>query len=484
MTPRHLFFGPREACGIFAIYGHPDAARLTYLGLYALQHRGQESAGIVSSDRQVMTAQKGMGLVGDVFNPERLSALKGDIALGHVRYSTTGSSVLKNAQPLMVDYSRGTIAVAHNGNLTNARELREQLEVRGSIFQTTSDSEIILHVLARLKVSQEKDAVLRMLQDIQGAYCLLLMRPDEIIAVRDPNGFRPLCLGELDGACVVASESCALDLINATFVREIEPGEVLIVNTGGVESLFPFGKNRRHSFCIFEYIYFARPDSFIFGANVHEVRKRFGTQLAREYPVDADLVIAIPDCGISAAIGYSQESRLPFDMGVTRNHYIGRTFLQPRQAIRDFGVKVKLNPVKEVIRGKRLVVVEDSIVRGTTTVHRMASLREAGAKQIHLRVTCPPHCFPCFYGIDFATKHELIAANKSVEEIGRFLNIDSLGYLSREGMLSCLGDMNDQFCTACFDGEYPVPVEVKADKYITETDRLQEYMRFPESVPK
>jgi len=482
LKSRH--FGPREACGIFAIYGHPEAVRLTYLGLYALQHRGQESTGIVSSDRQVMMVQKGMGLVGDVFSPANLAALKGDVALGHVRYSTTGSSVLKNAQPLMVDYSRGTIAVAHNGNLTNAAQLREQLEARGSIFQTTSDSEIILHILAGLKVRQEKDAVLQMLQEIRGAYCLALMRKDEIIAVRDPNGFRPLCLGQVDGAYVVASESCALDLINATFIREIEPGEVLIINSSGLESLFPFGKNRPQSSCIFEFIYFARPDSFIFGANVHEVRKRFGTQMAREHPVDADLVIAIPDCGVSAAIGYAQESGLPFDMGVTRNHYIGRTFLQPRQAIRDFGVKVKLNPVREVIRGKRLVVAEDSIVRGTTTVMRMASLREAGAEEIHLRISCPPHRFPCFYGIDFATKRELIASSKSVREITRYLNIDSLGYLSREGMLSCLGDMKDRFCTACFDGNYPVPVEEKADKYITETDRLQEYMRFPESVPR
>ncbi len=484
MNPGCHDAGPREACGIFAVFGHPDAVRLTYLGLYALQHRGQESAGIVSSDRQVMMVQKGMGLVGDVFDPAALSALKGDIALGHVRYSTTGSSVLKNAQPLMVDYARGTIAVAHNGNLTNAAQLRGQLEAKGSIFQTTSDSEIVVHLLAGVKVEEEKDAVLAMLQEIRGAYCFVLMTKDEIIAIRDPGGFRPLCLGQVDGAYTVASETCALDLSNATFIREIEPGEVLIINSQGLESLFPFGRNRRRSFCIFEHIYFARPDSFIFGDNVHEVRKRFGAQLAREHPVDADLVIAIPDCGISAAIGYAEESGLPFDMGVTRNHYIGRTFLQPRQAIRDFGVKVKLNPVKEVIRGKRLVVVEDSIVRGTTTVLRMASLKEAGAKEIHLRNSCPPHRFPCYYGIDFATRRELIAANRSVEEITRFLGIDSLGYLSEEGMLSCFGEKRDQFCIACFDGNYPIPVEDKVDKYITETDRLQEYLRFPDSVPK
>jgi amidophosphoribosyltransferase len=471
---------PREACGIFGIYGHPDAVRQTYLGLYALQHRGQESAGIVSSDHEIMRVQKGMGLVGDVFNPARLSELKGDIALGHVRYSTTGSSVLKNAQPLMVDYSRGTIAIAHNGNLTNTRQLRQQLEASGSVFQTTTDVEIVLHIMAGLRVSEEKDAVLRMLQDILGAYCFGLMTKDELIGIRDPNGFRPFCLGKLDGAYVLASESCALDLIDATFLREIVPGEVVIINSKGLESFHPFGTNRRQSSCIFEHIYFARPDSFIFGANVHEVRKKLGRQLAREHPVDADLVIAIPDCGVSAAIGYARESGLPFDTGVTRNHYIGRTFLQPRQAIRDFGVKVKLNPVREVIRGKRLVVVEDSIVRGTTTVLRMASLRDAGAKEIHLRVSCPPHRYPCYYGIDFATKKELIAANKSVEEIRQFLNIDSLGYLSKEGMLSCLGDKKGNFCTACYDGEYPVPVELGVDKYITETDRRQEYMRFPE----
>jgi amidophosphoribosyltransferase len=469
---------PREACGIFAICGHPEAVRLTYLGLYALQHRGQESAGIVSSDRKIMMVQKGMGLVGDVFNSPVLGALRGDIALGHVRYSTTGSSILKNAQPLMVDYSRGTIAIAHNGNLVNARQLRQQLEARGSIFQTTSDSELILHIVAGLNVNQEKDAVLRMLQEIKGAYCLGLITRDEIIGIRDPNGFRPLSLGQVDGAYVLASETCALDLINATFIREIEPGEVIIINANGLESFFPFGKNRRRSFCIFEHIYFARPDSFIFGENVHEVRKRFGGELAKEHPVEADLVIPVPDCGVSAALGYSQASGIPFDMGVTRNHYIGRTFLQPRQAIRDFGVKVKLNPVKEVVRGKRLVVVEDSIVRGTTSVLRMASLREAGAKEIHLRISCPPHRFPCFYGIDFATRAELIGANKSVEEIARFLNIDSLGYLSKEGMLSCVEEAEGDFCTACFDGEYPVPVEDATDKYITETDRLQEYMRF------
>ncbi len=482
MNLKARYSGPREACGIFAIYGHPDAVRLTYLGLYALQHRGQESAGIVSSNRELMMAHKGMGLVGDVFNREMLSALKGDIALGHVRYSTSGSSVLKNAQPLMVDYSRGTIAIAHNGNLTNARQLRQQLEARGSIFQTTSDSEIILHIMAGLKVSDEKDAVLGMLQEIKGAYCLALMTKDEIIGIRDPNGFRPLCLGKAHGAYVLASESCALDLLDATFIREVEPGEVVVINSNGAESFYPFGKSRRESFCIFEHIYFARPDSFIFGANVHEVRKRLGARLAREHPVDADLVIPVPDCAVSAAIGYAEESGLPFDMGLTRNHYIGRTFLQPRQAIRDFGVKVKLNPVKEVIRGKRLVVVEDSIVRGTTTVLRMASLREAGAKEIHLRISCPPHRFPCFYGIDFATKKELIGANKSVEEIARFLNIDSLGYLSKEGMLSCLDEERGKFCTACFDGKYPLPVEPAVDKYITETDRLQEYMRFPDSV--
>jgi amidophosphoribosyltransferase len=481
MNSKQKHSRPREACGVFAIYGHSDAARLTYLGLYALQHRGQESAGIVSSDRQVMTVQKGMGLVGDVFNPQTLALLKGDIALGHVRYSTTGSSVLKNAQPLMVNYSRGTIAIGHNGNLTNAKRLREQLEARGSIFQTTSDSEIVLHILAGLNMLDEKDAILRMLQEIRGAYCLALMTKDRIIAIRDPNGFRPLCLGQLEGAYVVASESCALDLIGATMIREIEPGEVLIINSDGTESLFPFGRKHPRSSCIFEHIYFARPDSFIFGANVHEVRKRFGAQLAKEYPADADLVIPVPDCGVSAALGFAEESKLPFDMGVTRNHYVGRTFLQPRQAIRDFGVRVKLNPVKEVIRGRRLVVVEDSIVRGTTTVLRMASLREAGAKEIHLRISCPPHRFPCFYGIDFATKTELIAANKSIEEIAQFLKIDSLGYLSKEGMLSCFDEMKDSFCTACFDGDYPVPVDMTVDKYITETDRLQEYMRFPGS---
>jgi len=468
----------RDECGLFGIFNHSQAAFKTYLGLYALQHRGEESAGIVSSDGDQLHVHKGMGLVGDVFNATTLEQLPGRHALGHVRYSTTGSSSLKNAQPLMVEYSRGLIAVAHNGNLTNSQYLHDELQARGAIFQTTSDTEIVIHLLAlQREAANERDALMHTLQSIRGAFSMLMLKPDMLIAIRDQYGFRPLCLGKSGDSYVVASETCALDLINAEFVREIEPGEVLFISEKGLESIFPFGHTQNRSMCIFELIYFARPDSIIFGENVHMIREKMGRRLAIEHPAEADLVMAIPDSGNSAALGFSHESGIPFDIGITRNHYIGRTFLQPKQAIRDFGVKVKLNPIPEIIRGKRIVVVEDSIVRGTTTMQRMANLVSAGAKEVHLRIACPPHVSPCYYGIDFPSKKELIAANKSVDEIRRYLGITSLGYLSLEGMLSCVKD-GEKFCTACFTGSYPTPIEKVEDKYLSISDRMQEQIKF------
>jgi amidophosphoribosyltransferase len=468
----------RDECGLFGIFNNPNAAFKTYLGLYALQHRGEESTGIVSSDGKQMYVHKGMGLVGDVFNSATFEHLPGKHAIGHVRYSTTGSSSLKNAQPLMVEYSRGQIAIAHNGNLTNGQYLHDELQARGAIFQTTSDTEIVIHLLASQRgATSEREALIHTLRLLRGAFSMLIMKPDMLIAIRDPQGFRPLCLGKSDGSYIVASETCALDLLNAEFIREIQPGEVLFITDSGIESIFPFPQNQRKAMCIFELIYFARPDSIIFGENVHVIRQKMGKRLAIEHPANADIVISIPDSGNSAALGYSYQSHIPFDIGITRNHYIGRTFLQPKQAVRDFGVKVKLNPIPEVVRGKRIVVVEDSIVRGTTTMQRMANLVNSGAKEVHLRIACPPHISPCYYGIDFPSKRELIAANKSVEEIRKYLGITSLGYLSLDGMLGCVGDGNN-FCTACFTGNYPTSIEHTEDKYISIADRLQEQIQF------
>lgn len=457
----------REECGIFGIFGHRDAANLTYLGLYALQHRGQESAGIVISDGKRVRSQKGMGLVTEVFNQEVLEKLHGHLAIGHVRYSTTGSSSLKNAQPFLVEYSRGSIAIAHNGNLVNAQDLRNELEVSGSIFQSTMDSEIIIHLLARSRKKKLEERVAESLSQIKGAYSLLLLTEKELIAVRDPQGVRPLCLGQLEGSYVIASESCALDLTRAKFLREIEPGEIVFINEKGLHSFKPFPKTR-HSFCIFEIIYFARPDSYIFGGNVHLVRKAQGRELAKEHPLEADLVMPIPDSGNSAALGFAEESGIPFEMGVIRNHYVGRTFIQPSPYIRDLGVRVKLNPVKEVLKGKRIVIVEDSIVRGTTSRARIKTLREAGAKEVHMRVSCPPLKYPCFYGIDFPTKEELIAATRSVEDIAKFVGLDSLGYLSLEGLFKAMPLPREEFCTACFHGDYPIPIPKGVGKYTLE----------------
>ncbi len=457
----------REHCGLFGIYRHPDAARLTYLGLFALQHRGEESAGIVASDGKLLTKHIGMGLVEDVFTDEELARLKGPAAIGHTRYSTTGSSLLKNAQPLQVEYSRGGIAIAHNGNLINALLLRDELEARGSIFQTTIDSEVILHLLAAPEYAHFEEALSDTLLKLRGAYSLVILREDELIGVRDPNGFRPLWIGTLGEATVLCSETCALDILGAKAVREVEPGEAVIVNRDGLRSVRPF-KTAAPSHCIFEHVYFARPDSVIFGDSVQQVRQRLGRQLAREHPADADVVIPVPDSGNSAALGFSLESGIPFEFGMTRNHYVGRTFIQPRQQTREFQARVKFNAVSPVLRGKRVVVVDDSIVRGTTCRTRLKSIRAAGAKEIHMRVSCPPIMHPCFYGIDFPTKKELIACTHSVEEIRKFLEVDSLGYLSLEGLLSAVSGPKKNYCTACYSGKYPLPFGSEADKYILE----------------
>jgi amidophosphoribosyltransferase len=449
---------PREACGIFGIYHHPEAAALTYFGLYALQHRGQESAGIaVAKDMQIIE-HKGMGLVVDVFDMDHLAQLGGGSALGHVRYSTTGSSVLSNAQPFRVRHRNKTYAVAHNGNIVNAHILKNELEQAGSIFQTTMDSEIFLHLFVKnLKLGFEQ-ALVESMSRLKGAFSfIMLTSKGELIGMKDPYGFRPLSLGKLNDHYVLASETCAFDLVEAEFIRELDPGEILIIDQDGVRSIkTPAAPNR--AFCIFEFIYFARPDSTIYGQNVYQTRKAHGRCLAREAPVQADLVMPFPDSGTYAALGYSEESGIPFEIGMIRNHYVGRTFIQPTQSMRDFGVRIKLNPVKELLQGKDLIIIEDSIIRGTTIKTRVKSLRKLGVKRVHMRVAGPPHRFPCHYGIDFSTRGELIAASKSVEALKDYLGLDSLHYLSIEGLLQSTGIENPEqnFCKACFDGCYPV----------------------------
>jgi amidophosphoribosyltransferase len=459
---------PKHYCGVFGVYGHPNAAELTYYGLYALQHRGQESAGIVTSDGRQFRVHKGMGLVPQVFTGEILHGLIGKMAVGHTRYSTTGSSHLLNAQPLTVDCARGQIAIAHNGNLTNAGQLREELESRGSIFQTTVDSEIILHLMAQPDFNGCANSLVHTLRRIEGAYSLVIMTENELIGVRDPHGFRPLCLGQIDGAWVLASETCALDLIHAKFVRDVEPGEIVIINQDGITSRQAFPEQERRAFCIFEYVYFARPDSTIGQRNVYKIRVEMGRQLAREHPVGVDVIVPVPDSGNCAALGYSLESGIPFEMAFVRNHYVGRSFLQPSQLIRDFDVRVKLNLITELVRGKRVVVVDDSIVRGTTCKARVNTLKEAGATEVHVRVSCPPHMHPCVYGIDFPDRSKLMAANHSVEEIRKYLNADSLHYLSQAGMVAATGLPRESFCMACYDGHYPVPFDPGTDKHVIE----------------
>lgn len=461
---------PREACGVFGIYDHPEAAKLSYFGLYALQHRGQESAGIaVANDNgngNDIAVHKGMGLVPDVFEIDHIETLKGGSAIGHVRYSTTGSSTISNAQPFVVRHKNKSYAVAHNGNLVNALQLKNELEESGSIFQTTMDSEIFLHLFVRNIKHGFENALIKTVSRLKGAFSFIaLTSKGEIIGIKDPNGFRPLCLGKLNGHYVLASETCALDLVQAELVREIDPGEIVIISKDGIKSIKAPDRPKR-SFCIFEFIYFARPDSIIFGQNVYLMRKAHGKCLAREAPVDADLVMPFPDSGTYAALGYSEESGIPFEMAMIRNHYVGRTFIQPTQSMRDFGVRIKLNPIKELLKGKDIIIIEDSIIRGTTVKTRVKALRKLGVKRVHMRVSCPPHRFPCYYGIDFSTRGELIASNKSIEELKNFLDLDSLNYLSLEGLLSSTGfpDPEDNFCKACFDGCYPVEFDTKLSK--------------------
>ena len=457
---------------MFGIYGHPDAAHLTYYGLYALQHRGQESAGIVSCDNGVFHEHKRMGLVPQVFTGDVLSALTGSAAIGHTRYSTTGSSQLRNAQPLTGDSKLGQIAIAHNGNLTNATQLREELEEsHGAVFTTSVDSEIVLHLLAQPTIGGNENNLVQTVRRLEGAYSLVILTESELIGVRDPFGFRPLCLGRAGDAWVLASETCALDLISAKFERDIEPGEIIIIDKKGPRSIQAFPEQTTRAFCIFEYVYFARPDSNIAGRNVYKVRVEMGRELAREHPIAADMVVPVPDSGNCAALGYSLASGIPFEMAFVRNHYVGRSFLQPSQHIRDFDVRVKLNLIADLVRGKRVVVVDDSIVRGTTCKARVNNLKEAGAAEVHLLVSCPPHMNPCVYGIDFPDRSKLMAANYSQDNIRRYINADSLGYLSEEGMVRATGLPRESFCMACYNGKYPVPYDPMVDKDIMDRRR-------------
>ncbi|MCC6355804.1 MAG: amidophosphoribosyltransferase [Verrucomicrobiae bacterium] len=464
---------PRHECGIFGVFGHPNAAEITYFGLYALQHRGQESAGIVASegDDATFRMHRGMGLVSQVFDEPKLKELRGNRAIGHVRYSTTGSSTIKNAQPIVVNCARGQIAIAHNGNLVNANILRDELEAAGSIFQTTSDSEVILHLMIQPRREGHEATLVSALRRVQGAFSLVILGERELIAARDPHGFRPLCLGRLDGAWVVSSETCAFDLIRADYVRDVEPGEIVVVDGNGIRSIRYVDPSHSSAFCVFEHVYFARPDSVLMGSFVSETRKRMGRELARLHPAEADIVIPVPDSGNYAAQGFAEESGIPFEQAFVRNHYIGRTFLQPTQLIRDFNVRVKLNLIKEMVRGKRVVVVDDSVVRGTTARARVVNLREVGAKEVHLRVSCPPHRFPCFYGIDFPDKKDLLANQMTRAEIAKYLGVDSIGYLDVDGMIRATGRKGSEFCVACFTGDYPVGFDARLDKMILEQQR-------------
>jgi amidophosphoribosyltransferase len=449
----------KDECGVFAIYGHPEAANLTYLGLYALQHRGQESAGIATSDGRHIHNHKTMGHVADIFTPEVLGTLPGDHAIGHTRYSTAGDTVLLNAQPFSVACNKGQVAVAHNGNITNAGELRRELEREGSIFQASSDTEVILHLVARSREKTLHGALREALLQLEGAFSLVFLAEDRIIVARDPHGFRPLAFGqmELSGGSisyVFASETCAFDLINAVYLSDVEPGEMVIVSKDGM-TRERYAPVREHAHCVFEHVYFSRPDSIVFGRAVQQSREQLGRRLSREHPVDADIVVPVPDSGVAAALGYADESGIPFRLGLIRNHYVGRTFIEPSQAIRDFGVKLKLNPVRHLLEGKRVILVDDSLVRGTTSRKIVRMVRGAGAREVHLRISCPPTISPCFYGVDTPSSAELIAANNTVEEIRRFVEADSLGYLSLGGLRESVADDQHDYCYACYTGNYP-----------------------------
>ena len=448
-----------------AIYGNSEASKLAYLSLYALQHRGQESAGIAASNGERIELHKGMGLVSDLFTGDVLAQLSGSLAIGHTRYSTTGDSALLNAQPIMVECNKGKIALAHNGNITNAHDVHAQLEAQGSIFQTTSDTEVIVHLIARSREQTLADAMADSLRRIEGAFSLVMLTPDRIFAARDPRGFRPLVMGRISGQAahtvdtiVFASETCAFDLIGATYEREVKPGELVIVGPEGVHSRF-YSAQQPQSSCIFEHVYFSRPDSIVFGRAVQQTRDAMGRQLALESPVDADIVVPVPDSGMTAAMGFAQQSGIPIQIGLIRNHYVGRTFIEPEQRVRDFGVKLKLNPVRHVLEGKRVVLIDDSIVRGTTSKKIVRMVRDAGAKEVHMRISCPPTISPCYYGVDTPSKNALIAANKSVEEIREYIKADSLAYLSLEGLRKAAGEGDEQFyCTACYTGKYPTNI--------------------------
>ena len=443
-----------DHCGVVGVFGHPEASKLTYLGLYALQHRGQESAGIAASDTADLRVYKSMGLVEEIFRADVLAQLPGDLAIGHTRYSTAGETTVINAQPILIDCNKGKMALGHNGNLTNANELRRKLEHRGSIFQTTSDTEVVVHLIARSGARNLPGAIADALHQVEGAYSLLLLTRDELYAIRDPRGFRPLALGRLGSSWIVASETCAFDLLDAEYVRDIEPGEMLRISRSGLESI-QFGADKPHQYCIFEHVYFARPDSLVFGRSVNRSRERLGRLLAKEHPVPADIVVPVPDSGVPAAIGYAHESGLPFSMGLIRNHYIGRTFIEPSQAIRSFGVKLKLNPVRQLLEGQRVVLVDDSIVRGTTSRKIVRMVREAGAVEVHMRISCPPTVSPCYYGVDTPTREELIASQHTVPEICEYIGADSLGYLSLPKLREAVDDTESKFCTACYTGVYP-----------------------------
>ena len=445
----------KDECGVFGIFGNPEAANLTYLGLYALQHRGQESAGIVTADGERMRASRAMGHVAEAFDESALSALPGHLAIGHTRYSTAGESRLSNAQPFLIDCAHGQIAVAHNGNLVNARELRDDLVRDGAIFQTSSDTEVLLHLYARAKAPSIEEALVESVTQIRGAFSLALLTKDRLIAVRDPHGFRPLALGKLADAWIVCSETCALDLIGATYVRDIEPGEILVISDGGLRSIKPFPSSPL-SQCVFEHVYFARPDSYVFGRSVNDVRTELGRVLAREAAIAADVVVPIPDSGVCAATGFAEEAKLPLRMGLIRNHYVGRTFIQPQQAIRHFGVKVKLNPVRSILEGKRVVLLDDSLVRGTTSRKIVKMVKAAGASEVHLRISCPPTISPCFYGVDTPSRAELIASTHTIEEIRKYVGADTLAYLSLEGLRAAVGTGQQSYCTYCYTGVYPV----------------------------
>ena len=455
----------KDECGVFGIFGHPEAANLAYLGLYALQHRGQESAGIATADGVKMRVSRAMGHVADAFDERGLEALPGHIAIGHTRYSTAGESELQNAQPILIDCAHGQIAIAHNGNLVNARELRDRLVRDGSIFQTSSDTEVVLHLYARSRAASVEEALVESIAQVRGAYSLALLTKNRLIAARDPNGFRPLALGRLGDAWIVCSETCALDLIGAQYVRDVEPGELLVISDSGVRSIKPFPAQPL-SHCVFEHVYFSRPDSYVFGRSVNEVRTDLGRILAREAPAPADVVVPIPDSGVCAAIGFAEEAGLPMKMGLIRNHYVGRTFIQPQQSIRHFNVRVKLNPVRSILEGRRVILLDDSIVRGTTSRKIVRLIKAAGAREVHVRISCPPTVSPCFYGVDTPSRKDLIGATHSIEQIREFVEADSLAYLSLKGLREAVGERSGSYCTSCYTGVYPVSFPQNEEAYL------------------